>query len=426
MCAPGYLGDGDNEKIGCFKVECIGSDDCVSNKACDLERNRCINPCDSILNACGKGNCQVIDHEPICVCNEGYILTRSNKCEDLDECTENPCHFTAICQNIPGSFICSCPQNMIGDPTLEGCRDPNECYSDADCHQSASCINSKCLNTCEIGNNCGKGANCNVVNHKIACTCPQNTIGDPQTECQNIECTDDQQCSSDNQCVEYKCINPCSLPNVCGQNAHCDVINHARSCSCLPAFTGNPILGCIQIQSCRIDKQCPNGAKCYNSICSTTCSSNRDCLDSELCIQNVCQPTCNSNSTCGNEMFCSNNVCIREPKCLSEDDCENDESCVEDSTGRKACKNVCNSRFLCGRNSDCISRNHIAECQCKLGYFFDGNHCKRIECNDDTECNLDKKCDNHICKNVCSSSNQCGINSHCIAENHQACKLNEK
>lgn len=421
MCNAGYLGDGEDEKFGCFKVECIGSDDCPSTKACDLERNRCINPCDSISTPCGKGKCQVIDHEPICVCNQGFVLSSNKKCEDYDECIENPCHPSAICQNEPGSFICLCPQNMIGDPTQEGCRFPNECYSDVDCHQSASCINSKCLNSCELSNNCGKGAICNVINHKITCTCPKNTIGDPLKECELIECTENDQCSSDNQCVDFKCINPC-LMNICGKNANCDAINHAGSCSCLPGYTGNPILGCIQIQSCRVDKQCPNGAKCYNSICSTSCSSNRDCLDSELCIQNVCQPTCKSNATCGSDMFCYNNICTIEPKCLSDDDCEFEENCTEDSSGRKVCKNVCNARFLCGRNSECVAKNHNAECQCKQDYFFDGNYCKKIECNEDTECSLEKKCENYTCKNVCFNSSQCGINSHCIADNHKACE----
>jgi hypothetical protein len=417
------LGDGEDERTGCFKVECIGSDDCPSNKACDLERNRCNNPCDSISEPCIKGVCQVVDHEPVCICNEGYILSSKNKCEDYDECTENPCHSSAICQNIPGSFICSCPQNMIGDPIQEGCRDSNECYSDADCHYSASCIESKCLNPCDYATECGNGALCKVLDHKTVCTCPSNTIGDPKVECKRYECNDDHQCSSENQCIDYKCVNPCALPSVCGQNAHCDAINHARSCSCLPGFTGNPVLGCIQIHSCRFDKQCPSGAKCHNNICSITCSSNRDCLSSELCIQNICQPSCKSNSTCGDQMFCFNNVCVREPKCLSDDDCEVDENCAEDSTGRNICKKVCDARFICGRNSECAASKHIAECQCKQGYFFDGTRCTLMECNDDSECSADKKCENFSCKNVCFSNNQCGKNSLCIADKHRAGKF---
>lgn len=86
--------------------------------------------------------CQVIENEPVCICYEGYELV-NNQCQDRNECLHNPCHPTAICENVPGSYQCSCPHNMIGDPIHEGCRDPNECYSDADCHQSATCTNSR-------------------------------------------------------------------------------------------------------------------------------------------------------------------------------------------------------------------------------------------------------------------------------------------
>lgn len=117
-------------------------------------------------------------------------------------------------------------------------------------------------------------------------------------------------------------------------------------------------------------------------------------------------------------MFCNNNICMTEPKCLSDLDCSDDESCSEDNVGRKECKKVCNARFLCGRNSECVARLHSGECQCKSGYYYDGNHCRKIECNSDQECSLEKKCDNHICKNVCLV-NQCGTNSICVADNHQ-------
>lgn len=361
----------------------------------------------------------MIEHEPTCSCYEGYELI-NNKCEDLNECLNNPCHHTAICENIPGNFICSCPQKMIGDPIIEGCRDPNECYSDADCHSSATCINSKCLNPCETGNVCGIGASCKTIDHKITCQCPSHTIGDAKVECKQIECTEDLQCSLENQCVDHKCVNPCSLMNACGRNSECNAVNHARSCSCLPGFTGNSVLGCVRIQSCSSDRQCPNGARCYNGICSVSCSSNRDCLDNELCIQNVCQPTCKSNSTCGEEMYCHNNICLSEPKCLSDHDCNDDESCSEDSAvGRKECKPTCNTKLLCGRNSECIARQHTAECQCKPGYFHDGNYCRKIECSIDNDCSVEKKCENFICKNVCLIESQCGANSVCVADNHR-------
>lgn len=253
MCPIGYLGDPDKPEIGCFRVECTNSDDCPMNKACDLERNRCINPCDFI--SCGKGVCQVDDHDPICVCYEGYMLT-NEKCEDINECKQNPCHATAICENTPGNYICSCPKNMIGDPVYEGCRLQNECFSDGDCPETAACSNDKkCINLCELSNTCGKNSVCSMRDHKVTCSCGPNTRGDPMIQCDQIECSDDFDCDLTKSCVNSKCIDSCSLPNSCGKNAVCSTNNHVRTCECLPGFTGNPMLGCISIQYCSSDRE---------------------------------------------------------------------------------------------------------------------------------------------------------------------------
>ncbi|KAL6651317.1 hypothetical protein ACP70R_010242 [Stipagrostis hirtigluma subsp. patula] len=56
----------------------------------------------------------------LCKCRSGY---RGNPyepdgCEDINECWDpnsNDCTFQKFCNNTPGSFTCSCPQNMTGD-----------------------------------------------------------------------------------------------------------------------------------------------------------------------------------------------------------------------------------------------------------------------------------------------------------------------
>lgn len=41
-CVAGYLGDPHNLNVGCFKVECLVSEDCPRDKYCDSHSNRCM------------------------------------------------------------------------------------------------------------------------------------------------------------------------------------------------------------------------------------------------------------------------------------------------------------------------------------------------------------------------------------------------
>ena len=41
--------------------------------------------------------------------------TRCYMCLDIDECGSSPCDVNAACQNIPGSFMCTCNTGYAGD-----------------------------------------------------------------------------------------------------------------------------------------------------------------------------------------------------------------------------------------------------------------------------------------------------------------------
>lgn len=416
-CPPGNLGDARDTTVGCFKVECISDDDCSLEKHCDSEVNKCINPCDYIN--CGKGTCQIHEHEGICSCFQGYTLL-NGKCEDINECEHSPCHRSAVCQNTPGNFVCSCPEGLVGDPISAGCRNPGECFTDSDCPNTAACEDSRCRNPCEAPNVCGENALCTAVAHSAVCNCPLQTKGDAHIACIRVECSDNDDCPASKSCIDAKCVDPCTLSNVCGRNADCVADNHLGVCSCQPGTTGNPLLGCISIQYCSSDRQCPAGTKCNNGLCCSVCTSNRDCFGDQLCIQNICQPTCRSNTTCPDFQFCLNNICTQEVRCKSDDDCDIDENCVIDSEGKSECTNACQGRVLCGRNAQCTARQHNADCACKEGFYGDAKTgCKKIECNSDNDCSNDKTCDAHMCKIVCLLGEGCGQNALCSAENHK-------
>lgn len=177
-------------------------------------------------------------------------------------------HYFFRCQNTPGSFQCICANGLVGDPITSGCRKPGDCFTDTDCPVTAVCIDNRCINPCEIPKTCGTDAICTPGAHAATCRCPSHTKGDPNVVCVHLECTDSNDCTQDKACVDNRCVNPCSLPNVCGQRATCVALGHVGLCSCEPGSTGDPLLGCVPVQYCASDSQCPAGTKCNSGVCT--------------------------------------------------------------------------------------------------------------------------------------------------------------
>lgn len=419
-CPPKNLGDPYDFNLGCFKVECVVDDDCSAEQFCDGHSNKCINTCE--ITNCGKGTCSSQNHKAICTCLPGYAFN-NDKCIDIDECLDsNPCHSTATCINTDGGFTCVCGEGLVGDPLTTGCRNPGDCLTDSDCPSLAACINSRCKNPCEQPSVCGINAECIPIGHTASCRCPARTKEDSNHNCIPIECLDNNDCGQDKSCIDSKCQNPCSLSNVCGEKAICTPINHQGVCTCRPGTTGDPRLGCVAVQYCAEDTQCPSGLKCYNGLCTSICSNARECIEDQLCIQGICQPTCKSNSTCPQYQFCQNSICVQEQRCRINTDCDITEKCLANSLGQSECADACEG-ILCGRNAECTSKNHKPSCQCKAGYVGNPNDdksgCQEIECESSEHCSNDKLCDQYMCKIACLVNNPCGKNTLCSAENHK-------
>lgn len=97
----------------------------------------------------------------------------------------------------------------------------NTCVLNSDCPKYEACFNRMCISPCNE-NTCASNAQCTVYNHLPMCTCPNEMEGDPFDECRpNIKptfiCTVSSECPSDQACINKKCTVLC--PGTCGLNA---------------------------------------------------------------------------------------------------------------------------------------------------------------------------------------------------------------
>lgn len=123
--------------------------------------------------------CHVLNHVPICTCEEGFEGDPFVQCEPIkledqtrlppNPCNPSPCGANADCF---GEGECRCIAEYQGNP-YEGCRP--ECSTNADCSRDKACSRSKCVNPC-IGI-CGQNALCEVINHLPICSCPAGYTG---------------------------------------------------------------------------------------------------------------------------------------------------------------------------------------------------------------------------------------------------------
>lgn len=75
-CLPNYVGRAPN-----CRPECVINEGCPGNLACQNEQ--CVDPCPG---SCGVNTyCNVVKHNPVCICNEGYTGDPFTECIPIVE-----------------------------------------------------------------------------------------------------------------------------------------------------------------------------------------------------------------------------------------------------------------------------------------------------------------------------------------------------
>lgn len=215
---------------------------------------------------------------------------------------------------------------------------------------------------------CGSNAKCIENNGIGSCQCLPEYYGDPYAGCRP-ECTTNNDCALNLNCVQNKCQNPC--PSSCAQNADCFVRNHFPTCTCREGFTGDPYSFC----HLRRKLWSPSISIFYSqNILNPSIENPLAQYDEPEVNRNPCFPSpCGPNSLCRtiNDQAvctCAENYIGQPPSCRPEcvlsSECPSDKSCE-----RQKCVNPCIT--ACGIDADCRVHNHSPICTCKINYVGD-------------------------------------------------------
>eukprot|EP00095_Tigriopus_kingsejongensis_P012598 maker-scaffold642_size120736-snap-gene-0.27 protein:Tk12598 transcript:maker-scaffold642_size120736-snap-gene-0.27-mRNA-1 annotation:"GH13743" len=361
-CLPGFYGD---PYTGC-NYECLIHDDCPYNRAC-ASNHRCSNPC--------IGNCGV----------------------------------QAICNVIEHNAICSCPEELEGDPFIRCI--PAGCRSDSECPSTEACIDRECRDPCPF-QTCGVNAECETRSHLSTCICLEGFEGNPYEGCTQYECKRHEECPSTLACRDFKCVDPCD----CAVGANCRVSNHKTTCTCPPGFTGDPYSRDdpprppILTVGCEGNHECPDSHACINSRCVDPCISN-PCKNGATCTVNKHEIFC----ACPNGfLFIGDFECKapERPECVSDPECPLHLACISER-----CLDPCTSQ-ACGVNAKCTVTTHVPVCACELDYVGDPyTVCQKAGCQSNSECPLSEACINRKCQDPCPFE-ECGRNADCSTNRH--------
>ncbi len=257
MCSTGFTA---GPRGGCVDIdECsAGQKPCASGAVCRNEPGKFVCECPSGFegdpyksgcvqratappgctqkNPCPAGEVCVPtgSKQSVCACARGWVRdTTTGLCRDVNECLESPadrpaCGFRAICKNLPGSYDCSCPPNLQGNPfqSCDKC-DSEECR----CQPPYQIVAGACLLAGCAGGalKCPSGAECVSVTGGVSyCACPTGYRPKPDGSCEDVD-----ECASS---IEGG-ASPCGFGAVC--------INRPGrfECRCPDNMAGEPYKG---------------------------------------------------------------------------------------------------------------------------------------------------------------------------------------
>ncbi|KAK3590313.1 hypothetical protein CHS0354_034248 [Potamilus streckersoni] len=387
-CYEGFVSNG-IVCIAACKANTYGPD-CDLNCTCDMENTQL---------------CSRVDGT--CLCRKGW---EGKECRvDIDECSgsSSPCGTTnKMCVNSPGSFACKCEQGYEMSNTTQ-CIDLDECAGLHNC--SHQCINSegsyRC--TCNEGfqlsqadnrscfdlDECAGLHNCSYqcINSEgsYRCTCKE---GFQLSQADNRSCFDIDECTGLHNC-SHQCVN-----SEGGYRCTCNegfYLSQADNHSCLSCGPNNYGIDCAMNCTCNMQNTQACDARKGTCFCQAGWKGIECNEDVDECS--------NSSNPCG----APNMFCVNGPGSFS---CKCEPGYISNNAQCTACRNNTfgmNCSFYCSCNiSNSINNNQTCDpyngtCLCKEGWMG-------VDCIQDiNECELDpavcEKTNNSGCYNTYGS-----------------------
>eukprot|EP00096_Caligus_rogercresseyi_P003584 TRINITY_DN1682_c0_g1_i1.p1 TRINITY_DN1682_c0_g1~~TRINITY_DN1682_c0_g1_i1.p1 ORF type:complete len:844 (-),score=166.73 TRINITY_DN1682_c0_g1_i1:574-3105(-) len=419
-CRPGYEGDpfarcnldpchdspcGANAECSARSSSAVCK--CIEGYTGDPFSNCELDPCSN--SPCGQNaECESRGRSSICSCPRGFSGDPYSNCRE-DPCANNPCGTDAECTNSGNRPNCRCPQGYVGDPhiacSLDPCSDRDACGLNTECEASGTRSICRCRSgysgspygrsgcrsdPCSAVDICGLNAECRNQGDRPVCECLPNHKGDPYTQCFRGDCVSNSECSTNQACKDYVCVDPCL--DSCSPNADCQVQNHVAICRCPKGYTGDPFSNCRRFTR--------------EEICAA-CGANTDCE-----VSRDDQPICKCKQNyIGNPITGCRYECERDGDCSSSQ-----HQCVN-----KRCVPACRDG-VCGESANCQARSHKPICSCPENFLGDAYSRCYTECVNHSECSDNKACVAFKCKDPCfePDPNVCGLGADCEAKGHKA------
>lgn len=324
-------------------------------------------------SALGASCTQSTEEDPVqdcadCPCEVGFQRTADGACIDIDECelAQVMCGPDAVCENLAGSYRCTCSDGFVHNGSVCEARlscEPNPCHENAACQENGTSVRCLCnqgfsgdgfnctdIDECsqESANNCSELATCTNSFGGFHCQCNSGYEGD------GTVCTDIDECTTGD--------------HSCGPSGICQNSEGGYACICQTGFEA--VDGaCVDIDECTLGTDdCSAQARCINTPGGFGCECEEGFSgDGRSC-------TSNSNDECaaGLDNCDSNATCIDTPaffECICNSGYSGNGVTCDDVDECATGTHQCHSGALCTN----VPGNFL--CECDSGYVGDGFTC---------------------------------------------------